>query len=76
MTRQKGAATLTVDFATAASQNGMCLLNRCGIYVMILFHDCNMIKDDSNKKHIFLLFSEYYWFAYERKAFEYKKFDL
>ncbi len=37
---------ITVYFATAASQNRG--------FIMILFHDCSMIKDKGNKKLLFL----------------------
>jgi hypothetical protein len=47
-----------VDFATAASQNGVGISEQM-CHAIILFHNCSMIKDESNKKsNVFLLFSE------------------
>jgi hypothetical protein len=38
-----------VDFATAALQNGVCItLQMC--HIMIVSHECSMIKYESNKK--------------------------
>jgi hypothetical protein len=40
---------MTVDFATAASQNGVRITQQM-CHVKILFHDCSMINYESNKK--------------------------
>jgi hypothetical protein len=39
-----------VNFSLAASQNGDCIAQQWQI--MILFHDCSMKNDESNKKNL------------------------
>jgi hypothetical protein len=47
---------ITVDFATAALI--MICITQHMCHIIILFHDCSMIKYESNKKSKFLSFSE------------------
>ncbi len=40
-----------MDFATAASQNSVCIcIAQQVCHIMILFHNCSMIKDESGKE--------------------------
>ncbi len=48
---------ITVDFATAASQNGV-RITRQICHTMIFFPDCSLIKDESSKKSSVFIFSE------------------
>jgi hypothetical protein len=45
------AATRHVDFATAALQNSFCVTQEL-CHTMILFHNCLIRKDESNKKNV------------------------
>jgi hypothetical protein len=40
---------ITVDFATAASQNSVCITQQMFSYNDVV-HDCSMIKDECNNK--------------------------
>jgi hypothetical protein len=40
---------ITVDFAIAPSQNGVCL-NQQMSHMMILFHNCSLMNDKSNQQ--------------------------
>jgi hypothetical protein len=40
---------ITADFATAASQNRVCITQQI-CHIMILFHDCSVITDEHNNK--------------------------
>ncbi len=47
---KKGCCCVKLDFAMAASQNGVCITQqKC--HVMTLFYDCSMLNDESNKKN-------------------------
>ncbi len=43
---------ILVDFAIAASQNGVCITQQMFLK-MVLFRDCSLIKDENNKKYKF-----------------------
>ncbi len=41
---------ITVDFAADASQNGVCIcITKQICHKTILFHNCSIIKDESNE---------------------------
>ncbi len=62
LTSWNGAAILyiSVDFVTATSQNGVCITKEMCL-IMILFHDCCLIKNVSNNK-FFLSFWKIFFF--------------
>ncbi len=65
-----GCCYITVDFAMAASQNGVCISQQM-CHMMTLFHVGSMVKDKSKKYEMFFVISEKYWFSEEGKAYKY-----
>ncbi len=64
---------ITVDFATAASHNGVCMTQQI-CHIMIYFYDCFMIKKKLKLNvfyQIFLSFMNNIVFFYEGKAYKY-----
>ncbi len=64
---------ILADFTTAASHNGVCITQeRC--HLMILFHNCSVIKDERNKKCNFLTFLSNIGFLLKGKVVRAKSF--
>jgi hypothetical protein len=40
---------MTVDFAMATSRNDVCETQQMLYHIMIVLHDCSIIKDESNR---------------------------
>jgi hypothetical protein len=66
-----GCCYITVDFATAAWQNAVCI-NHEMCHIMILFHNWLMIKHKSTNNYCFLSYSESYCYYYDGKAWRSK----
>ncbi len=61
-----GCCYKTVEFATAASQKRFCI-TQLRFHIIVLFHDCSLIKDDSYKKSNVFFSSDYSWYSTKEK---------